>query len=123
MKKKLTIVFVALSIFAFSNSFANSYITSDIFKTSLGGAAIGAVAGTAVAALIDDFSEHTDYIIKGAAIGAITGICYAIFNASQSYQPVALVEKDKNNNLRFGFPPVRVMPNDKYEADLFALRF
>ncbi len=120
--KKIVMTVVVFVFFSCSSAFANSYIMADIFKTSLGGAAVGAVAGLSAAGLSDDFSDHSDYIGKGAALGALVGMCYAIFNASQTYNPpLALIEKDKE--FKFGFPQVKILPKNGVEASLFSMKF
>ncbi|MCI5120030.1 MAG: hypothetical protein D3908_02325 [Candidatus Electrothrix sp. AUS4] len=98
-----------------------------VFIDTLWGAAVGGVAGLSIGLLSDDDNDlFSDYVAKGAGIGAVGGLLYGLFHAPDPYyghthlnngQPKGLLHFDADDNL-LAINLGKVIPRRQFDKDL-----
>lgn len=72
-----------------------------VFKDTMYGLLTGAVIGGALTLVTNDPTDHLSYIGVGAAVGAIGGAVYGV------YETTAMAELDRDGNLRLAMPSLQ----------------
>jgi len=78
-------ILVATALLLLAGTAAQAQKLEIVFKDTLWGAGIGAVVGTAQATLDEEPDKEVHRIWQGAAIGAIVGLIYGVFDASGAF--------------------------------------
>ncbi|MBI5588279.1 MAG: hypothetical protein HY889_07940 [Deltaproteobacteria bacterium] len=94
--KKITVLLLALSIFAFSTQAKAADDTMQTtLKDALYGGAIGALVGAAVLFLTDHPGDHVDYIFTGAGVGILGGVAYGLATSGTVQRAATEYDGDK----------------------------
>ncbi len=103
--KKITVLLVAISVFAFSaQAKAADDAMSNTLTDALYGGAIGALVGTAVLFLTDNPDDHIDYIFTGAGVGILGGVAYGLATSGVVQRAATEYDGDK---ITFAMPTVK----------------
>lgn len=103
--KKITVLLVAISVFAFSaQAKAADDAMSNTLTDALYGGAIGALVGTAVLLLTDNPDDHIDYIFTGAGVGILGGVAYGLATSGVVQRAATEYDGDK---ITFSMPTVK----------------
>ncbi len=100
MKKAWVILAAAMILFSSTTAFAQSS-GSIVWQDALYGTVTGALVGAAFLAFQDDPEDHFDYIYRGAAVGAIAGLLFGV------YEVTAFATFDNEGNIRFALPTIK----------------
>jgi len=71
-----------------------------VLTDSLWGAGIGALAGAATLAFVDDAGDHTARIYQGAAIGLFLGMAFGVYELSPMFS--SYTSPDGNREMIYG---------------------
>lgn len=105
ISKKITVLLVAISVFAFSaQAKAADDAMSNTLTDALYGGAIGALVGTAVLFLTDNPDDHIDYIFTGAGVGILGGVAYGLATSGVVQRAATEYDGDK---ITFAMPTVK----------------
>lgn len=86
--KKMTVISMAVCLVLFLPAPACKAASSSlevVLVDSLWGAGIGALAGAATLAFVDEPSDHTARIYQGAAIGLFLGMAFGVYELSPMF--------------------------------------
>jgi hypothetical protein len=106
MRKFCVVLLMFLFLSFASSSFAETK-SSIVLKGTAYGAIVGALIGSAVWVLTD-IDDNFDYVWQGAAVGAIAGTAYGLYDA----ESFATIE---NGKVKFAMPTIKT---GKYGEDV-----
>ena len=91
-----------------------------VFKDTMWGVLTGALVGGALTLATDDPADHLSWIGLGAAVGAVAGAAYGM------YETTAMAELDRDGELRLAMPSLQLRSHGHgvgTQVDLFRVRF
>jgi drug/metabolite transporter (DMT)-like permease len=130
MFKKIACIAIIITMFSFTPAFAQDegQGMERVLRSTIYGAAIGAVAGLAFMLFTDNPEDHFDYIATGGGVGILGGLTYGL---ATSTGRIAIAEME-DGKVMFNIPAIKAnMIEDNWSEvkevvatiDLFNYRF
>lgn len=120
--KKIVVTLMAAALLSLSVGTAQAETKSSIVLKGTGyGAAIGAIVGASLVALSKEPGDNMQYLYQGAAVGALAGVVYGVYEA-ETFATI------KDGKVKFAMPTVKtqILPDGqgvKASADMLKVNF